>query len=258
MINNTVLEKVTAIIMAGGKSARMKSDKLLLPVNGIPLIQHVYNQIKNYFSEILISSNYISNYSFLNVKIVQDKIPGCGPLMGIASAMDSSANDINFVIAGDIPEIDKDLMLSIIEQCRNYDGVIPVNSKNQYEPLFAVYKKSMLSTIFKHLSEGKYKITDCLKNFNIKYMKHKKINRLININDINDYLIKYSFDIIDLNQIGKLIELDKSILNSQNLNYNLARKLRANIYLTIDIFLEKTRFIGDRQYAKAKMIGPSL
>ncbi len=129
MRNRADLKKVTAIILAGGKSARIDDDKLLLPINGFPMIQHVYNQIKNYFGEIIISSNSISKYSFLDAKIVKDKILNCGPLMGIASAMELSSNDINFVIAGDIPEIDLDLMFTMINKCKDFDGVMPMNLK---------------------------------------------------------------------------------------------------------------------------------
>ncbi len=185
--NKAVLKNITAIILAGGKSARMKDNKLLLPINDFPLIQHVYNQAKVYFSEIIISSNSISKYSFIDAKIIKDKVPDCGPLMGIASAMEHSSNDINFVIAGDIPEIDIDLLFTMVKQCKNFDGVMPMNSKNQYEPLFAIYRKKMLNIMFKNIADRKYKITDSLENFKIKYIKLKNTDKLININDIDDY-----------------------------------------------------------------------
>ena len=195
MRNKADLKNITAIILAGGKSARMKDDKLLLPINGFPMIQHVYNQIKNYFGEIIISSNSISKYSFLNVKVIKDKFQNCGPLMGIASAMEHSSNDINFVIAGDIPEIDIDLLFTMVKLFneKNFDGVMPLNSKNQYEPLFAVYRKKMLNIMFKNISNSKYKITDVLKHFKIKYIKLKKDQKLLNINsriDYNNYITR--------------------------------------------------------------------
>lgn len=35
-------KKVTAIILAGGKSSRMGKDKAMLPVDGVPLLVKVY------------------------------------------------------------------------------------------------------------------------------------------------------------------------------------------------------------------------
>ncbi len=186
-MKNLIFNKVTAIILAGGKSTRMKNDKLLLPIRNVPMIQHIYDQLKNYFNEILVSSNNSSKYSFLNANVIIDKKPDCGPLMGIASAMEASSNDINFIIAGDIPKFDNDLLFNMVKISKDFDGVVPINLKNQFEPLFAIYKKKMLKSIFNYVLKGKYKIIDILKNFNIKYIKIKELNKFININNAKDY-----------------------------------------------------------------------
>ena len=47
-------EPVTAIVMAGGGSRRMKTDKSLLLVNGQTMVEHVIDQLRPHFSEILI------------------------------------------------------------------------------------------------------------------------------------------------------------------------------------------------------------
>ncbi len=186
-MRNLIFNKVTAIILAGGKSTRMKNNKLLLPIKNVPMIQHVYNQLKAYFNEILISSNNSSKYSFLNANVIIDKQPDCGPLMGIASAMEVSSNEINFIIASDIPEFDSELLLNMVKISKDFDGVVPINSKDQFEPLFAIYRKKMLKSIFKYILDGKYKIINILKNFNIKYIKIEESNKFININDTKDY-----------------------------------------------------------------------
>ncbi len=93
----------TAIIMAGGKSSRMGQDKSMLTVNGEPVIKHIFQQLQPHFSQVLVSSDDVSKYSFLGVQVVPDEDTGKGPLMGIASALRVSAREVNFVIACDIP-----------------------------------------------------------------------------------------------------------------------------------------------------------
>ncbi len=99
-----IRERATAIILAGGKSSRMGgTDKSLLPVSGVPMIEYIAGQLEGHFDEILIGANDSEKYRFLNLPIVADFETGKGPLMGIYSCLAASASDINFVTACDIP-----------------------------------------------------------------------------------------------------------------------------------------------------------
>jgi len=87
---------------------------------------------------------------------------------------------------------------------------------------------------------------ESFKEQNPRYIKHA-------IYSINEYLLQYNYNIIDLDQAEKLIETDARLLASQNINFDLATHFKANIYLTVDIISENTRYIGTRQYVKAKL-----
>ncbi len=179
--------RATAIIMAGGGSRRLGQDKSMLEVAGQPMIKHIYDQLRPHFNQILISSNDVSKYSFLGAEIIADRIMGQGPLMGIASAMETSANDVNFVTACDIPQIDTFLMRRMLGECRDCDGVVPRLGGSQYEPLFAVYRKNMLKTINELLATGVRKIDEVYKHCKISYIDIADSRRLRNINTIDDY-----------------------------------------------------------------------
>ena len=96
----------TAIILAGGKSSRMGTDKGVLSINGKTMLEHICEQLHGTFGQILISATDAEKYSFAGFEVIEDKMPGQGPLMGIASALEASANEINFVVACDIPHIE--------------------------------------------------------------------------------------------------------------------------------------------------------
>jgi len=182
-----LLEKATAILMAGGGSRRMGTDKSLLEIEGRPIIERTCEQLSACFEQILISTNEVDKFRFLDFQIVHDKIPEQGPLMGIASALEASDNEINFGIACDIPQIELRDVRRIINEAVNSDAdiIVPVTSDGKYEPLFAVYRKSALNAINEVLSSGGRKISDA---FNLCNVKKVELGlNLVNLNTMAEY-----------------------------------------------------------------------
>ena len=185
--HNTILKNISAILLAGGNSRRMGREKAFLKINGIPLIQYVYNQLQTHFRTVLISANDKAKYSFLGAEVIVDKKPGMGPLMGIASALEASPSDLNFVIACDIPDIDLEFVKMMVRESTAYDGVIPMNSRSQYEPLYGIYKKSMLKNMNTLLLSGRNKISRVFDMCVMRYIAVKGVHWLQNLNTIEDY-----------------------------------------------------------------------
>jgi len=177
----------TCVIMAGGKSSRMGEVKSMLYINGKPMIEHIINQIRPYFNQIIISSDDKNKYAFLGARIIPDKIPDQGPLMGILSCLEVSSYEINFVVACDIPVINHAFVKNMIELSDGYDAVIPVSGNKMYEPLFGIYRKSMIVSIKEILNAGKHKISDVFKRCNIKYIDISNADWYKNINTMADY-----------------------------------------------------------------------
>jgi len=159
-----------AIILAGGGSSRMGQDKTILPVAGEPMIKHIYEQLRPYFAQMLVSSNNAALHDFLGATVVADDVAGKGPMMGIVSALRASAHDVNFVIACDMPEIDTALMRAILRQAGDYDAVVPRVGADLYEPLFAAYSKSALPAMEGLLESGNNKIIDSYSHCRVRYV----------------------------------------------------------------------------------------
>jgi molybdopterin-guanine dinucleotide biosynthesis protein A len=184
-----IKEKATAIILAGGKSSRMNgNDKSLLPIDGEPLIQKIVNQLKDYFDEIIIGANDIEKYKFLNLKIIPDIEKDKGPLMGILSCLKESKNEINFITACDIPLMNIKLIKNMINLSEGYDIVMPMGENNNYEPLYAVYKKNITDKIEFILKENKRKIIEILKLSTVKFIDFEDNNWYQNLNFEEDYI----------------------------------------------------------------------
>jgi molybdopterin-guanine dinucleotide biosynthesis protein A len=179
--------KATAIIMAGGGSVRMGRDKSMLPVGTEPMIEYVVNQLGPHFSQILISSDDVSKYEFLGLEVVPDKIAGCGPLGGIVSALKTSVNKLNFVIACDIPEVDIGLVKTMVREGRSCEAVVPKTGPGRYEPLFAVYRKEIVGRLAGALESGQYRIMDAMGDCKVKFAEGDRTEGIRNLNTIEDY-----------------------------------------------------------------------
>jgi molybdopterin-guanine dinucleotide biosynthesis protein A len=182
----TLKENATAIIMAGGGSSRMGIDKSMLQIKDRPIIEHIRDQLRGTFDQILISTNEAEKYAFLGCDCVPDKIPNQGPLMGIASALGASDNKLNFVIACDIPHIDIRFVRKMLAEAQAADMVIPTNGNGKHEPLFAIYNKSALKNIKQVLSSGKRKISDAFTQCKVKYI-NLGAKQFINLNTTEEY-----------------------------------------------------------------------
>ncbi|MEN6620195.1 MAG: molybdenum cofactor guanylyltransferase [Smithella sp.] len=178
----------TAIILAGGKSSRMGRDKSLLTTDNIPLIKKIASQLDGYFKEIIIGANDVEKYRFLQLPVVPDLVEGKGPLMGIYSTLLSSKHEINFVIACDIPDLDMNYITELIRQAKDYQVVIPAWSDGRLEPLFAVYKKSILSNIKELIDADQRKIRLLFESVDVKYMPlPDEAKWYRNLNTMEDY-----------------------------------------------------------------------
>jgi len=165
----------------------MGCEKGLLTVNAKPLVQKIRDEIGPFFDEILLSTNDPEKYAFLDLKMVPDQEKSRGPLMGIYSSLQASSNEINFIIACDFPEINIPFMHEMIEYADCYDAVVPYTEVDKKEPLFSVYRRSLLGKIKDILDEGKNKISFLFECCRVKYLHMEDASWCKNINTPEDY-----------------------------------------------------------------------
>jgi len=148
---------VAGVILAGGESRRMRSNKALLEINGERMIEKAYRRMAELFEEVLLVTNSPEVYDFIPCRKVSDIYPGMGPLGGIHAALSYCSAERAFVTACDMPDLNSEL---IRELCRMPDGgdvVIP-ETPGGLEPLHSVYSKSCLPKMEKMLAGGERRV----------------------------------------------------------------------------------------------------
>lgn len=157
------------VILAGGKSSRMGTNKALLPINNKSTIEHVADTLQACTDEIVIMTNNTNDYSFLGYRQYVDRHKDKGPLAGLESALYHLNADRIVVAACDMPFLRSTVYQILLEQLKFYDAVIPV-FENKIHPLSAVYRRSVLETIQRQIEKNDLKIKHFLDLIHVKYV----------------------------------------------------------------------------------------
>jgi len=186
---------VTAIILAGGKSVRMGTNKAFLTYRNVPFIEIQIEILKHLFQDIIISANDAFLYEYLTLPIVSDVLPGKGPISGICAGLIRSKYPYAFAIACDMPFINKDVIKYIkgLVENNDYDVIVPHTVRGP-EPLHALYSKNCIAAMKLCLEEENLRLTDFLKKVNVRHVTVEElirsgadINSFVNLNTYNEY-----------------------------------------------------------------------
>jgi molybdopterin-guanine dinucleotide biosynthesis protein A len=184
---------MNAVILVGGKSSRMGTNKAFLELKGKTFIELQIELLREMFDEISISANTPSEYEYLNLPIFKDIYPGKGPLGGIYTSLINSSSLHTFMLACDMPFVGPELIKHLKDLTKEYDVVIP-KSENGLEPLHAFYSKNCIEPIKRELDENNLRIRSFFPHVNVKIVELDSLassdhfkNSIKNLNTMADY-----------------------------------------------------------------------
>ncbi len=153
-------KNISGVVLAGGANSRFNgSTKSKIVIEGKSIISRIIDTLTEIFDEIIIVTNTPEEYEeFQKHKIISDVFEKKGPLGGIHAAFKATSKESIFVFAGDMPFLNKRLIIKQIEYYRKhkYDILIPVI--NEYiEPLHGIYDISVKITLEEYLKTDQNK-----------------------------------------------------------------------------------------------------
>lgn len=181
------IEPVQGILLAGGKSSRMGTDKALLPLGETTLAASLAGLLVHYCDNLLVSIAKGKQSQLENVRVVVDKYDGLGPLAGIYSALTETYSRVSLVVACDIPYIHPMLIRKMLSLCNEYDIVVPSFKEDTVEPMMAVYTKACLDAIKMLLDRKKLRVKDLFTICKTKVIPWSDSTWYANLNTRSDY-----------------------------------------------------------------------
>lgn len=152
---------ISGVVLAGGKSSRMGSDKAWTLYKGKALIEHAIDSIKPYCKELIISAKGKA-YSGMSYPVIADIEEGIGPIGGIASTLPHSQNELVLITACDIPLLSQKLISLLLDNSRNSDMAYLRIETGQFQPLPIILHKKLLAVVQAQIITGNYKLQDLI------------------------------------------------------------------------------------------------
>lgn len=145
---------ITAVILVGGRSRRMRGDKALLVVDGRTLTERVLESLRPFASTSLLAGRALPG---IDVPAIADQYGDAGPLGGIASALAAVRTPVALVAACDMPSIAPPLVELLLAGAAAHPDAAAVMCRGDrgLEPLLSVWRPHLaLPTLQAALTSG--------------------------------------------------------------------------------------------------------
>jgi molybdenum cofactor guanylyltransferase len=172
-----VIADCTAIILAGGDSQRMGSDKADLLLGGQTLLQRAIAAMQEIFPHVIVSVR--QPRPAIDLPQVCDEqrnegMPGAGPLAGLAAGLGHITTPWAFAVACDMPFVAPALVERLARQRSDHQAVVPV-VQGFPQPLAAFYAGSCLPAMRDNLAGQDGSLRGLLKRLDVCYVDEMEL-----------------------------------------------------------------------------------
>jgi molybdopterin-guanine dinucleotide biosynthesis protein A len=156
---------ITAVILAGGQSRRMGTDKALLrlPSGGPTLIERVVMAARTVTDDVIVVGGDAGRLPPMPVRTMPDAIAGAGPLAGLVAGVAAAQHRDILALACDLPYLSVPLLRWMTTVPRTWDALVPYlpngHGKTGWEPLHALYTHACLAPMRAALDRGDRQMT---------------------------------------------------------------------------------------------------
>ncbi len=186
---------MTAVIIAGGQSRRMKCDKAFLELGEKMLIQRVLDVLIPLFPSIIINSNTPDAFRDWDYPVISDVSPGKGALGGIYTALLHGQTEYVFCVACDMPLLQPDFIRFMRDSLEGEDALVP-RTPDGCHPLHAIYSRHCAPAIEDLFRDDQLKISHLFSLVHTRYVDEQTIRQFdpdlesfLNINTSEEFLL---------------------------------------------------------------------
>jgi molybdenum cofactor guanylyltransferase len=152
----------------------MGADKALLSLGSENLLQRALRIVAALCLNPIIVGDPVRYASF--GEVIEDRVPGCGPLGGIHAALSTTGSQRNLILSVDMPLMTTEFLGWLLEQSVNGTQFATVpRPAGRIQPLCAVYRREMLPVLEQALAAGEYKVDRVFTQVPTRYLSDSEI-----------------------------------------------------------------------------------
>ncbi len=192
-ISKSISTSLFGLVLAGGKSSRMKIDKASLIYHGKTQAEYCYQLLLEFCQKVFLSNrvDQSDGKGHKGLPQIHDKkkYMDIGPLGGILSAMEAYPKGAWLVLACDLPYVNKSTLSFLIKN-RNQNKLATAflsRLDELPEPLCAIYETQIRSHLYEFLKSGITCPRKILLNSDVHLLKPRDKISLENINHPGEY-----------------------------------------------------------------------
>jgi len=149
---------LNGLVLAGGQSRRMGSDKALLEHAGRSQLSHTVALLEPFVERVFVSTRaaQADEPERRRFRQILDRYDDLGPLAGVLSAMDRDPHCAWLVLACDLPNVDETTLAALLAQRAPQQPFTAFESSRDGlpEPLCAIYEPASRGIIDAFVADG--------------------------------------------------------------------------------------------------------
>ena len=167
------------IILCGGGSTRMGTDKALLPFGEVSLLEYLVNKYKPHFSHIYLSVKKPGEYTHLSLPVTEiaDLYMNAGPMSGVFSGLSMMDEDQAFILPIDTPFLEPEVGLQLLEHLDGFDIAAVSGTEMDQKVPASAYSKSCLPSIGKCLLLHQFTFDTLREKCSVSYLKREEATK---------------------------------------------------------------------------------
>ena len=166
--------ELTGVVLAGGQSRRLGTDKALLQFDGRTLLARTVETLSPLCREVIVVTDSPQAHAHPAARLVGDLLPGMGPLGGVYSGLVAAATHYSLVVGCDMPFLNRGVVTYLGSLAPGYDVIIP-RHQNLLEPLHSIYGKPCLPFIKDLLDAGRLRVFAFLPHVRVRYVEESEL-----------------------------------------------------------------------------------
>lgn len=178
------------LILAGGRSTRMGTDKAALTLEGKTLLQRAVDFWRGAMPEakIYISVGQHSPQELPEgTAAISDLAPNLGPLSGLQAAFHATDATMLYVSAVDMPLLKREALDHLNRHRSGAEDICVFQRKGNPEPLFGCYRRSCINRIDEMLSQGNCRMRDLIDSLSATLIPLPDETWLTNVNTPEEF-----------------------------------------------------------------------